>query len=328
MSLMPNLNTLPSNVGAAPAARAPQITAAARGGGFAQVLGRAQLAVDTLTAGPVSDAAEASHEAPKHDGTAPRISTSGTAPDAGATASSASTISPAPRAPAAPARAAATNPLQPTAAPGADDLLAQAIAGRATDAAEEVSFVAVPRIAAETMGMPAVSPVPPVAGGLEVAGPGVPATAAATTSVPGAEATLAAQPGSSEFATELSAQLTTYVRQGVQHARLHLNPADLGPVDVRIQVDGDAARVVLTAEQAPTRQWLEQALPSLAGSLREAGLTLAGGGVFERSTGSGADGGQQAPGGRGEGRKPDPELAAPAALPLPGRRRGVIDLVA
>jgi flagellar hook-length control protein FliK len=328
MSLMPNLNTVTSPVGAAPGARPTTPLAAARGGGFAQMLGQAQRAAEPLPAVQASEAAESSHEASEHESTAAGTRPTGTSPDAGATASSAPMVGPPPRAPTSATRAAATNPLRPAAATSADDLLAQAMPGRTTDAAEDSPLVAAPCIAAEAVFMPVVGRVLPVAGGPDLAGPGAPTDASAAPSVPAAEGTLASQPGSSAFATELSAQLTTYVRQGVQHARLQLNPADLGPVDVRIQVDGDAARVVLTAEQAPTRQWLEQALPSLAGSLREAGLTLAGGGVFERGAGSGANSGQQPPAGRDDGLERDPELTAPPSLPLSGRRRGVVDLVA
>jgi flagellar hook-length control protein FliK len=150
---------------------------------------------------------------------------------------------------------------------------------------------------------------------------------------------VAARPGSPAFAGELSARLVTFVREGVEHARLHLNPAEMGPVEVRIRIEGDAARVLLAAEQAPTRQWLEQALPSLAGGLREAGLTLAGGGVFERGHGGGGGGSDDGDGGDGrapEGGRGAPrgdadqalgEAAAARALGLP-RRRGVVDLVA
>lgn len=326
MSLMPNLNTVPPPVGAAPGARATQLTAAGRGGGFAQVLGQAQLASEALAAGPSCESEDSARGAPDHNGTAAGATSVGTPPEAGATASPASTSGPAPRAPTAAARAVATNPPRPATETGADDLLAQAMLGRATDAAEEVPFVTAPRVAAEGAFMPAVSLLLPVAGGPEVAGPG--AVTGAPASLPASEATLASKPGSSAFASELAAQLTTYVRRGVQHARLHLNPADLGPVDVRIQLDGDAARVVLTADQAPTRQWLEQALPSLAGSLREAGLTLVGGGVFERGADSDTGSGQPPPGDRGQSGERDTEPTAPPSLPLPGRRRGVIDLVA
>jgi len=166
----------------------------------------------------------------------------------------------------------------------------------------------------------------PAAGALGASGP-LPAASAAA---PPAEAGVAARPGSAAFTGELSARLVTFVREGVEHGRLHLNPAEMGPVEVRIRIDGDAARVVLAADQAPTRQWLEQALPSLAAGLREAGLTLAGGGVFERGAGGG-DGGRAPEGGRGSARGDAAEAGLePAAVREPAlpRRRGVVDLVA
>ncbi len=110
-------------------------------------------------------------------------------------------------------------------------------------------------------------------------------TAATATTVAAsapAEARIAASPGSADFATQLGAQLTTFVKDGIQHAKLELHPVELGPVTVQIQLDGNNAQVNMAAEHATTRHSLEQALPHLAGSLREAGLTLSGGGVFEQ----------------------------------------------
>jgi flagellar hook-length control protein FliK len=158
---------------------------------------------------------------------------------------------------------------------------------------------------------------------------GAAAPAISTPPPPAAEATLPSPPGSPTFAGELAARLTTFVRDGVEQARLHLNPAEMGPVEVRIHLDGDAARVLMSADLAPTRQWLEQALPTLAATLRDAGLTLAGGGVFEQASGGQGQGG--APGDGGRGRPGDAaaqgtDTALPAALPA--RRRGVVDLVA
>ena len=148
---------------------------------------------------------------------------------------------------------------------------------------------------------------------------------------PAAEARLSARPGSAEFASQLGAQLTTFVRAGVQHARLELHPTELGPVTVQIQLDGGAAQVNLAALNADTRQALEQALPQLASSLREAGLTLSGGGVFEQP--------RQAQPDASEGGKPRGDAGlrnsangetAPFAShsTAPQRRRGVVDLVA
>lgn len=149
-----------------------------------------------------------------------------------------------------------------------------------------------------------------------------------------AEARLSAHPGSAEFASQLGAQLTTFVRAGVQHARLELHPTELGPVTVQIQLDGGAAQVNLAALHADTRQALEQALPQLASSLREAGLTLSGGGVFEQPRQAQPE---NADSGEGDRPRGGAGLSIPArdntdALAGPGsasqRRRGVVDLVA
>ena len=145
------------------------------------------------------------------------------------------------------------------------------------------------------------------------------------------------------FAPALGSLLTVWARDGVSQARLHLNPAELGPVQVEIRVEGNAAQLVLTAQHPETRQALEQAMPVLASSLREAGLVLSGGGVFDQSqqspqprdaTGDGGNsrGSDANPEGRGE----NPHRAANGAdtrsadwRPAPLlRQRGVVDLVA
>ena len=173
-----------------------------------------------------------------------------------------------------------------------------------------------------------------------------PATAMAPAGLPAglssslqAEAHLPATPGSAQFGTQLGAQISTFVQGGVEHARLHLNPADMGPVSVQIQLDGQTARVHLSAENALTRQALEQALPLLASSLREAGLTLSGGGVFEQArqrggAQSGEDAGNDADrdadrdAGNGNPRNSADDNLHTARSASPARRRGVVDLVA
>ena len=142
-----------------------------------------------------------------------------------------------------------------------------------------------------------------------------------------AEARLPTGPANADFGAQISAQVTTFVRNGVEHARLHLNPADLGPVQVQIQVEGNTAAVHLSADNAQTRQALEQALPQLAGSLRDAGLTLTGGGVSQQPR---QDAGRDASTHRGPGHR-DPDDAGPESVDpvaAPARRRGVVDLVA
>jgi len=173
---------------------------------------------------------------------------------------------------------------------------------------------------------------------LQPAAPAVPTAAPQMAAAPGAavatvapdkaEATIAAHPTSADFAPQLGARVATFVRDGIEHARLQLHPAELGPVQVQIQLEGNNAQVMMGAEHPLTRQALEQSLPMLAAALREAGLTLAGGGVFEQARqgqGSGAGGGRSD--GSSSGRSTGDAEAPPTRAQQP-RSRGVVDLVA
>jgi flagellar hook-length control protein FliK len=81
-----------------------------------------------------------------------------------------------------------------------------------------------------------------------------------------------------------------------------------------------------------TRVALEQALPTLAGALHEAGFTLAGGGVFQQSRDSGGAAPQQGQAWAGGDATPasgaPQAAAAPAAAARAGRPQGLVDLYA
>jgi flagellar hook-length control protein FliK len=124
---------------------------------------------------------------------------------------------------------------------------------------------------------------------LAASAPDTPAPAA-----PEARATLTPAPGTPAFTEAMSVQLSTWLEEGVQHAWLELNPADLGPIDVRIALGDGAARIELGAEVASTRAALAEALPQLAQALGDAGLSLSGGGVSDFGGGSGAPAGDDA----------------------------------
>ena len=156
-----------------------------------------------------------------------------------------------------------------------------------------------------------------------------PATSGGPTATPtdGVPTRLSAGPGSPAFAAELGATLSTFIRQGVQHARLELHPVEMGPLTVQIQLNGQTAQVHLAAENGHTRQALEQSMPQLAGSLREAGLTLTGGGVSEQPRpreDEPAGARSRQPGGDAAGGNFDDTSRAAVQV----RRRGVVDLVA
>lgn len=137
---------------------------------------------------------------------------------------------------------------------------------------------------------------------------------------------------SAAFAPELGARVSLLAVDGVQHAELQLNPADMGPVSVQIVVDGSQAQVSFHAAQAETRQALEQSLPDLAAALQGQGLTLSGGGVFQqaaRDTDHGDDR-RDGPGGERGSRSGAARGAGPAGpVAAPVRRSvGLLDTFA
>jgi flagellar hook-length control protein FliK len=83
------------------------------------------------------------------------------------------------------------------------------------------------------------------------------------------------------FRESFAMQVSLLARDGVQHAHVHLNPAELGPISVQIALDGQQAQIHFAADSAQTRQLVEAGLPTLAAALRESGLTLSGGGVSQ-----------------------------------------------
>ncbi|WP_269633778.1 flagellar hook-length control protein FliK [Pelomonas sp. BJYL3] len=142
------------------------------------------------------------------------------------------------------------------------------------------------------------------------------------------------------FAPEMAARLSLAATEGVQQAQLHLNPSEMGPVQVQIVLDGQQAQISFVAEQADTRAVLEKSLPELAGALREQGLTLSGGGVFsqQQQAQSGQSGQADREGSAAGGRWAASSLDSMAADDMssaqqrsataPRRSRGVLDLFA
>ncbi|MGM9490622.1 flagellar hook-length control protein FliK [Ideonella sp. YS5] len=158
-----------------------------------------------------------------------------------------------------------------------------------------------------------------------------PAPAPAAEPPAAAQATLAPPPGSPAFGAALGAQLSTWLKDGVQYATLELNPQDMGPIDVRIALRDGRTEVQLGADVAATRAALTEALPGLTEALGDVGLTLTGGSVSDQT-------GQHARQGEGQAQRGFtlPSWLAPArddavAAAESSRRpaqRGLIDLVA
>ena len=112
-----------------------------------------------------------------------------------------------------------------------------------------------------------------------------------------------------DFSQKLADQVSLWVGQvkqeGPMTAELHLNPAEMGPINVKISLDGTSAHVDFAAAAQETRQAIEASLSTLSSALNDVGLSLTGGGVSSQTPQQTlAQGGGQGQDGRG-GRSPD-----------------------
>ena len=157
-----------------------------------------------------------------------------------------------------------------------------------------------------------------------------PPVSGSTTAV--ASASVATPVDAPDFAAAFGMQVSVLAKDGVQQAELHLNPADMGPVSIHITLDGSLAHVDFGADVAATRHAIEAGLPELASALRDAGFTLAGGGVAQHS-GSNAGARDDAPANRSNAVSAPASRAAVGALASAQRRMqraaaGGVDLFA
>ncbi|MFZ2161853.1 MAG: flagellar hook-length control protein FliK [Sideroxyarcus sp.] len=77
------------------------------------------------------------------------------------------------------------------------------------------------------------------------------------------------------WADEFSQKITWLASSNQsQTAELHLNPPQLGPLDVVIKVSGDQATALFTSPHAAVREAVEQAMPRLRDMLADNGITL------------------------------------------------------
>ncbi|MFM7847790.1 MAG: flagellar hook-length control protein FliK [Rubrivivax sp.] len=151
--------------------------------------------------------------------------------------------------------------------------------------AEQGALAALADKLAATDASPEAAPPLPV-GAAAPAGPsGVLRPAAGGLRTGGVDVSLQRDLHHPEFVPAFSARVAMLVRDGVEQARVHLNPAEMGPVSLQMSLDGQRVRVEMMAELAATRQVLEHSLPSLASALRDAGFTLHGGGVSQHPSG-------------------------------------------
>jgi flagellar hook-length control protein FliK len=86
--------------------------------------------------------------------------------------------------------------------------------------------------------------------------------------------TIASPLGSSGWANEFSQKITWMGTQQNQAAELHLNPPNLGPLDVVLKISDNQATALFTSPHSAVRDAVESALPRLREMLADNGITL------------------------------------------------------
>ena len=120
--------------------------------------------------------------------------------------------------------------------------------------------------------------------------------------IPTPLATVAVPVGDAGWDTAFSQRVVWVATNTQQIAQLHLNPPNLGPLEIRITLSSDQANAAFTSPHAAVREAIEAALPRLREMLADNGLSLGNVNVSSQSFQ------QQHPAqaGQGDGRQNDP----------------------
>lgn len=89
-----------------------------------------------------------------------------------------------------------------------------------------------------------------------------------------AQAAIPTPVGQPQWGEDLGQKVTWLATQRTQSAELHLNPAQLGPVEISLKLNGDQASLQFTSAHAAVRDAIEQSLPRLRDMLAESGISL------------------------------------------------------
>lgn len=101
-----------------------------------------------------------------------------------------------------------------------------------------------------------------------------PSTTAATATQAPPPAALTAQVGSSAWANQLQQNVLQMVMHNQNEMTLRLHPAELGPLQVQLRLDDQAAQLNILTHSNQVRGALEQALPMLRDALANQGIQL------------------------------------------------------
>lgn len=114
---------------------------------------------------------------------------------------------------------------------------------------------------------------PPQPAAPAIATPLAPPTLLPSTVLP-AQLTINTPVTQDNWGEEFNQKITWLASSKEQTAELHLNPPQLGPMDVVLKVSGDQATALFTSPHAAVRDAIEQALPKLREMMADNGIML------------------------------------------------------
>lgn len=134
------------------------------------------------------------------------------------------------------------------------------------------------------------------------------------------------------WSQQLGDRVVWMARNDTQSAQLNLNPANLGPIQINLSLNGDQMSAVFSSANPEVRQALEEAMPRLREMLGSAGIQLGQSNVGSQTPQQqmAQEPGKSASRFPGEAAilSPDQTSATGGAGPLLQRGRGLVDLFA
>lgn len=79
---------------------------------------------------------------------------------------------------------------------------------------------------------------------------------------------------SPDWSRQMTQQVSVMLKGNMQKAEIKLNPANLGPLEIKLSMSDDRASITFVAQHAPVRDAIEQAMPRLREMLEQQGLNL------------------------------------------------------
>ncbi|MDH3768840.1 MAG: flagellar hook-length control protein FliK [Gammaproteobacteria bacterium] len=142
--------------------------------------------------------------------------------------------------------------------------------------------VEITQLAGHPQQQPVASIAPDIAGLVTTAAPAISQPLTVTTEH---ALTIHHPVADSRWGESLGQRVMWMTENGIGRAQIRLNPPELGPIDIRISVANDEAKVAFTVQHGTTREAVEFAMPRLREMFAQQGIELSDSSVSQHSPG-------------------------------------------